>query len=127
MRHLMCFTAMLLLGACAQSDRVDRAEELNFGTCEAVVKKLAKKSSSAKIPRVKPIKKRAGRIQYSWKHGSGLAFQNGFSAMIDVSAECLLLDGKLDEISFNGEWISGADLDHMRLTAAMYRVKNAKK
>jgi hypothetical protein len=114
---------IVTLAAAAGCTHVDKAEDLNFGTCAAVLKALAKNPSSARIPRARAIDIGDGHVQYDWRHGDGLALQNGFGAMIDTTASCVLNNGALWILVLNDDrrYVSGPEFDLLALAAANYR------
>lgn len=55
--------------------------------CRKAIALVGKNPSSARVP---PVKNRGyeDAYRFEWERGDGLAFQNGFGAMIDATGKC---------------------------------------
>lgn len=73
----------------------EKTAEINAVTnCREMLRNAAKNPSSAEIPGPDVTKKHENYRSFSWTHGKGLRFMNGFGAMIDSAATCeTSLDG----------------------------------
>ena len=122
--HRILFTALAALAVFGCSPKVDQAEALDFGTCHAVAIALAKNPSSAQIPHVRPWTDGKGRVEYSWRHGDGLAFANGFGALIDTRLSCVLQDGVLHTVLIDGTQVHGERFNALARAAERYRERS---
>lgn len=77
--------------------------------CQEAITMAAKNPSSAEVPyaKVKLIAGEGVKGDYvvNWRHGDGLRLQNGFGAMIDATAQCFTSDGRITDLSINGETV----------------------
>jgi len=109
---------LLVLAACSQHPPVGEALAL----CTQSLKAAAKNPSSARIPSPTTSFSREGmEFIFSWDHGDGLAFQNGFGAMIDSQADCYVSpDGrKVTFLQIDGKsFVSPPVKKEMRATPA---------
>lgn len=86
MKGLLVLAAMMFVAGC--TSREDRAQELAFSSCAAKLKDVAKNPSSARIPAASSLSVQDRGLRLEWNHGSGLAFTNGFGALLDTTATC---------------------------------------
>lgn len=63
--------------------------------CQEAIRQVAKNPSGADVPYTKAAKEGADTYRMVWRHGDGLRLQNGFGAMIDTTAICVVRSGKI--------------------------------
>lgn len=95
---------LLILTGCKQSP-----EQVAQVVCQEALKQAAKNPSSAEIPPgiVEPLSFVTDGTGYSvtWGHGKGLRFQNGFGAMLDSTAMCIVRDGKVTRLGIDEKMV----------------------
>lgn len=71
--------------------------------CQKAIKAVAANPSAAKIPGVS-VDESALEFRYVWRHGGGLRLQNGFGALMDASATCVISKStrKITELTIDG-------------------------
>lgn len=102
MKQWIVLAAVMLAAGCTSKE--ERAYQQAFASCSEMLKDAAKNPSSARIPTGAKKGTRDRGITLWWGRGSGLAFMNGFGAMIDSSAMCSTSpDGsKVQELVIDG-------------------------
>ncbi|WP_123769348.1 hypothetical protein [Vulcaniibacterium tengchongense] len=74
--------------------------------CQEAIRMAAKNPSSAEIPYVAPRCYPAEELcSVRWDHGDGLRLQNGFGAMIDTTAICIVKRGAVTGLDLDGKSI----------------------
>lgn len=70
-------------------------EAVAITMCQEAIRQVAKNPTSAEVPYTKAEKEGGDRYRMIWRHGDGLRLQNGFGAMIDTTAICVVRGGKI--------------------------------
>lgn len=124
MKKLYVVAICCAIAACQSGIQTPKPDEaaLAFEACKLVMKKFAKNPSGAVVAYVRPTG--SGRnFRFDWGHGDGLAFQNGFGALIDQRGHCHIADGSLQTASLNGQGLSGVGLTMAQVDVASFYVK----
>lgn len=102
MKQWIVLVAVALAAGCTSKE--ERAYQQAFASCSVKLKDAAKNPSSARIPEATKRGKRERGLTLWWDRGSGLAFMNGFGALIDSSSMCSTSpDGtKVQELVIDG-------------------------
>ncbi|WP_313274760.1 hypothetical protein [Stenotrophomonas sp.] len=87
MKQWIVLAAVMLAAGCTSKE--ERAYQQAFASCSAKLKDAAKNPSSARIPPATEREVSGRGIELWWSKGSGLAFMNGFGAMLDSSSMCI--------------------------------------
>lgn len=71
--------------------------------CQRAIKSVATNPSAARIPAV-GVDESGAQFRYVWRHGGGLRLQNGFGALMDASATCVISKStrKITELTIDG-------------------------
>ncbi|XAI95385.1 hypothetical protein [Leptolyngbya phage Lsp-JY19] len=123
MKKLHVVAMCCALAACSSGTQSPKPDEatLAFEACKLVMAKFAKNPSGAVVRHVRPSG--SGRnFRFDWGHGDGLAFQNGFGALVDQRGHCHIADGGLQTASLNGQGLSGAGLTLAKVEVASFYV-----
>lgn len=91
------FTCGLLAIALALSCGCGKSspEAVAITQCQEAIRQVAKNPSAADVPYAKAVPDGGGGYRMVWRHGDGLRLQNGFGAMIDTTAVCVIRAGKV--------------------------------
>ncbi|WP_411832306.1 hypothetical protein [Pseudoxanthomonas mexicana] len=87
---VMSSIAIAILTACGSSP-----EAVAITQCQEAIRLAAKNPSSTEVPYTRAQKEGDSSYRMIWKHGDGLRMQNGFGAMIDTTAICVVREGKI--------------------------------
>ena len=100
-------------------------ERAAVGTCESLIKKVAKHPSSVEIPAPTKVERVELGHVIQWEHGGGLRMMNNLGAMLDTTATCLVYDENpetMNTLFIDGEVAySGAIEEVMRREAGSQR------
>ncbi|HHA2936791.1 hypothetical protein [Stenotrophomonas maltophilia] len=87
MKQWIVLVAVILTVGCASKE--ERAYQQAYDSCSESLRDAAKNPSSARIPPATEREVTGRGIELWWSKGSGLAFMNGFGAMLDSSSMCI--------------------------------------
>lgn len=94
------------LSACSRVDE----EQLAFEACKRVMLGFAKNPSASLVARVPADTSDGASFLFRWQRGSGLAFQNGYGALIEQTGHCYISRRRLSNATFDGKSVTGSDL-----------------
>lgn len=96
MRRVLVLAAVVMLAACSNE------RSAAYKACSAALRDAAKNPSSAVIPKpkVEPLRHMEGLV-LSWGRGDGLLFMNNMGALLDTTADCVVVDGRVAILSID--------------------------
>ena len=80
-------------------------EAVAITQCQEAIRQVAKNPTSAEVPYTKATKEGSDTYRMIWRHGDGLRLQNGFGAMIDTTAICVVRAGKIHALDVGDQQI----------------------
>lgn len=108
---------LMLAATVAACSRVDE-ERLAFEACKRVMLGFAKHPSASQVAQVPADTSDGASFLFRWQRGSGLAFQNGYGALIEQTGHCYISRRTLSNATFDGKSVTGSDLLSAKARAA---------